>query len=277
MRSARLRCGNAPAVTVTAPAEPTQASAHSPFPPDRRIRVPVGLRHHRADRAGRRGGVDVPAAGRFGQRVRHAAGPVGRLLPVRPGAFPGARQPAVPAGLDGAGDDVVHRDRMAGRHRRAGDGQVARPGPDRWPAAAARPTTRPAGMLVRTATCITGQVDLQLDCMPLFDYGRFPGAWAYRGSGYGEAVCSLAGQPELVLRSSMRLGYGGAQGDRADLAERGRVRVRGAVLAARRRVHRRGGARRRPRRRPGPGGTGCGTPARGCPIIPGGLTSSAAR
>jgi alpha,alpha-trehalase len=68
-----------------------------------------------------------------------------------------------------------------------------------------------SGMLVRTATCITGQVDLQLDCMPLFDYGRYSGKWAYRGSGYGEAVCSLDGQPELALQSSMRLGYSGAR------------------------------------------------------------------
>src|SRR5215469_7881229 len=62
------------------------------------------------------------------------------------------------------------------------------------------------GMLVRTATCISGRVDVQVDCMPLFDYGRSSGTWSYRGSGYGEAVCALPGQPELVLHSSMRIG-----------------------------------------------------------------------
>lgn len=67
------------------------------------------------------------------------------------------------------------------------------------------------GMLVRTATCITGRVDLMLDCMPLFDYGRFPGQWEYQGNGYGAATCSLDGQPELTLHSSMRLGHGGAR------------------------------------------------------------------
>jgi GH15 family glucan-1,4-alpha-glucosidase len=67
------------------------------------------------------------------------------------------------------------------------------------------------GMLVRKATCITGQVDIMLDCMPLFDYGEHPGTWRYTGSGYGEAACTLDGHPELVLHSSMRLGYGGAR------------------------------------------------------------------
>jgi GH15 family glucan-1,4-alpha-glucosidase len=67
------------------------------------------------------------------------------------------------------------------------------------------------GLLVRKATCIAGQVDLMLDCMPLFDYGRAPGVWAYSGTGYGQASCTLAGQPELVLHSSLRLGYGGAR------------------------------------------------------------------
>jgi alpha,alpha-trehalase len=67
------------------------------------------------------------------------------------------------------------------------------------------------GLLVRMATCISGQVDLMLDCMPLFDYGRTPGVWAYSGDGYGEASCTLAGQPELILHSSLRLGYGGAR------------------------------------------------------------------
>ena len=67
------------------------------------------------------------------------------------------------------------------------------------------------GMLVRKATCIAGQVDLMLDCMPLFDYGQTPGTWSYGGTGYGEATCKLAGQPELTLRSSLRLGYGAAR------------------------------------------------------------------
>ncbi len=67
------------------------------------------------------------------------------------------------------------------------------------------------GRLVRTATCIAGQVDVMLDCMPLFDYGRHSGSWSYQGSGYGVATCAAPDQPELTVSSSLRLGLGGAR------------------------------------------------------------------
>ncbi|MFY9890106.1 MAG: glycoside hydrolase family 15 protein [Streptosporangiaceae bacterium] len=67
------------------------------------------------------------------------------------------------------------------------------------------------GMLVRTATCISGQVDVALDCMPLFDYGRSSGTWSYTEEGYGVATCELGGQPDLVLSTSLNLGLGGAR------------------------------------------------------------------
>jgi GH15 family glucan-1,4-alpha-glucosidase len=76
-------------------------------------------------------------------------------------------------------------------------------------------------MLVRTATCISGQVDLMLDCMPLFDYGRHAGTWNYAGPGYGVASCVPADrsevaqpeiiQPRLTLSTSLNLGLGGAR------------------------------------------------------------------
>ncbi len=70
---------------------------------------------------------------------------------------------------------------------------------------------RGKGRFVRTATCITGQVDVMLDCMPLFDYGRNSGSWSYQGSGYGIATCSTPDQPDLTVCSSLRLGLGGAR------------------------------------------------------------------
>jgi alpha,alpha-trehalase len=84
------------------------------------------------------------------------------------------------------------RERVAGRRRPPGDF-----------------TGR--GLLIRTATCISGQVDLMLDCMPLFDYGRVAGHWSYHGAGYDVASCILPDQPELVLSSSLNLGVGGAR------------------------------------------------------------------
>jgi alpha,alpha-trehalase len=67
------------------------------------------------------------------------------------------------------------------------------------------------GMLVRTATCISGQVDMMLDCMPLFDYGRASGTWSYQGRDYGVASCVQADQPEILLSASLNLGLGGAR------------------------------------------------------------------
>jgi alpha,alpha-trehalase len=66
-------------------------------------------------------------------------------------------------------------------------------------------------LLVRTATCISGEVDLMLDCMPLFDYARSPGTWSYHGTDYGTASCVLTDQPELILSCSLNLGLGGAR------------------------------------------------------------------
>jgi GH15 family glucan-1,4-alpha-glucosidase len=67
------------------------------------------------------------------------------------------------------------------------------------------------GTLVRTATCIEGRVNLALDCMPLFDYGRTNGSWSYAGDGYGSAACHAKDQVELTLRTNLRLGLGGAR------------------------------------------------------------------
>jgi GH15 family glucan-1,4-alpha-glucosidase len=67
------------------------------------------------------------------------------------------------------------------------------------------------GMLVRTAYCMAGQVDLMIDCMPLFDYGRTSGSWSYSGDGYGEATCEADGFCTLRLYSNLNLGIGGAR------------------------------------------------------------------
>ena len=60
------------------------AAMPSPFPADRRLRVPVGLPHRRAGRPRRDDRLAVRAALRRPERVRLAAGPPGRRLPLRP-------------------------------------------------------------------------------------------------------------------------------------------------------------------------------------------------
>jgi alpha,alpha-trehalase len=63
-----------------------------------------------------------------------------------------------------------------------------------------------AGSLLRVATCIDGEVDVAVDCIPNFDYGRRGGHWEYTGPGYGAlAVKDSDSGLTLTLCSSFRL------------------------------------------------------------------------
>jgi GH15 family glucan-1,4-alpha-glucosidase len=65
-------------------------------------------------------------------------------------------------------------------------------------------------VLVRTVECVTGRIDLALDCEPVFDYGRNDATWSYAGDGYGEAVATGGNGPvELRLVTDLRLGLEG--------------------------------------------------------------------
>jgi GH15 family glucan-1,4-alpha-glucosidase len=65
------------------------------------------------------------------------------------------------------------------------------------------------GVLVRTATCIEGRVDVLLNCLPLFGYGATPGTWSYQGEDYSHAVAGAQAGPELHLTSDLRLALTG--------------------------------------------------------------------
>src|SRR5580704_1357469 len=211
--------GNPPTVTVSAPAEPTQASASSPFPPiadyaflsdcqTTALVAPNGavewLCLPRADSPSVFATLLDRSAGFFRFGPVHSRVPANRRY--LPGSMVLETTWSTATGWMIVTDALVMgewkgEERVAGQRRPPADYSAC-------------------GMLVRTATCIAGQVDIMMDCMPLFDYGRSPGAWEYRGSGYEEAACTLAGQPELILRSSLRLGYGGARATaRTSLAE----------------------------------------------------------
>ncbi len=87
------------------------------------------------------------------------------------------------------------------------DDGARRPGYRRAPTDAAA-----AGVLLRTATCIAGRVEVQLDCLPLFDYGTAPGHWSYDGDGYCSVAVSVPdSELTLSLTSSLRLGVIGAR------------------------------------------------------------------
>ncbi|MBV9168010.1 MAG: glycoside hydrolase family 15 protein, partial [Solirubrobacterales bacterium] len=65
-------------------------------------------------------------------------------------------------------------------------------------------------MLLRVVECIAGEVQLVLDCEPMFDYGRQPARWGFTGPGYHQGVARAAGQEiELRLTTDLRLGFEG--------------------------------------------------------------------
>ena len=65
-------------------------------------------------------------------------------------------------------------------------------------------------MLVRAVRCIQGQVDVVLNCEPVFDYGRKDAGWEYTGEGYEEAIARGGpDDPPLRLTTNMRLGIEG--------------------------------------------------------------------
>jgi alpha,alpha-trehalase len=69
------------------------------------------------------------------------------------------------------------------------------------------------GVLVRTATCIEGRVEVVLNCLPLFDYGTAQASWSYQGEDYSHAVAQApGGGPELHVTSDLRLALTGPRG-----------------------------------------------------------------
>jgi len=72
------------------------------------------------------------------------------------------------------------------------------------------PHTRPPAdedaehMLVRTATCFTGSVEIDLVCEPAFDYGRVPAEWSMTADRH-RADASGAGQ-SITLQTNMLIG-----------------------------------------------------------------------
>ena len=62
-------------------------------------------------------------------------------------------------------------------------------------------------MLLRTVRCVHGQVQLTMDCVPVFDYGREHAQWQHTDRGYTQAVIEAPGRDlTLTLTSDMRIG-----------------------------------------------------------------------
>ena len=68
------------------------------------------------------------------------------------------------------------------------------------------------GALLRIATCISGRVEVMVNCVPLFNYGTAGGTWSYKGDGYDAmTVAPAEGDMRLDLTGSIRLGVLGAR------------------------------------------------------------------
>ncbi len=77
------------------------------------------------------------------------------------------------------------------------------------------------GVLLRKARCLSGKVEVEATCVPLFNYGVATGQWEYARDGY-EALTVKApdGTLELTVESSLRLGIvGGRCYGRTSLSE----------------------------------------------------------
>jgi GH15 family glucan-1,4-alpha-glucosidase len=65
-------------------------------------------------------------------------------------------------------------------------------------------------VLVRTARCAQGVVELSLECEPVFDYARARANWDYAGSTYHNAVATGEGSKvDLQLDTDLRVGFEG--------------------------------------------------------------------
>ncbi len=149
-------------------------------PADRRLRVPVGLPHRRAGRARRRDRLAVRAALRRAERVRHAARPRGRRLPLRAVRDQRADRARLRAGHQHAAHDLDDAER-AGSLVRDALTLGPRRGEDIVTPHTRPPTDEDADhLLVRVALCLEGEVEIELTCEPVFDYGRVPAEWSRR-------------------------------------------------------------------------------------------------
>jgi GH15 family glucan-1,4-alpha-glucosidase len=77
-------------------------------------------------------------------------------------------------------------------------------------------------VLLRLVRCVNGEVQVNLDCEPIFDYGRSPARWDYAGAGYHEGVARGDGtETELRLTTSMRMGFEGPRATARTLMKEG--------------------------------------------------------
>ncbi|MDQ4131994.1 MAG: glycoside hydrolase family 15 protein [Actinomycetota bacterium] len=80
-------------------------------------------------------------------------------------------------------------------------------------------------VLLRVIRCFNGEVQVELDCEPVFDYGRRPARWSYGERSYYQGVATAEGiELELALTSDMRIGFEGGRAMARTLLKEGETR-----------------------------------------------------
>jgi alpha,alpha-trehalase len=77
-------------------------------------------------------------------------------------------------------------------------------------------------VLLRLVRCVNGEVQVNLDCEPSFDYGRATAGWEYTGPGYHEARAAAEGTDVFLrLNTDMRVGFEGPRATARTLMKEG--------------------------------------------------------
>ena len=80
-------------------------------------------------------------------------------------------------------------------------------------------------ILLRMVRCVNGEMQLSLDCEPVFDYGRHLGTWRYTAHGYRQGACRADEDGlETILTSDMNIGFEGQRAVARTLIKEGETR-----------------------------------------------------
>ena len=79
-------------------------------------------------------------------------------------------------------------------------------------------------VLLRMVRCVNGQVQVRLDCMPVFDYGRAPARWEHTGDGLPRGASRAATASTLRLTTDMNVGFEGSLATARTLLKQGETR-----------------------------------------------------
>ena len=81
-------------------------------------------------------------------------------------------------------------------------------------------------VMLRMVRCVNGEMQLTVDCEPVFDYGRALGRWEFGDAGYHQLHCrsDAGGDLSLTLASDINLGFEGPRALGRTLIKEGETR-----------------------------------------------------